>query len=276
MLIPMMMDLVVEELKLVVKDRKILFLAILINFIFSPLLAFLWAKLFFNNLDPKFVVGWILKLTMPCSAMMVAWTGLAKGKTETALIIQVFSFILAIPFVPFWMSALGHSYVAIPTFFIIKKIFFIIVMPMIIGISLRELLIKKIGQDNFQKEVKPFLPPLSALGMYVIIFSAISREAKVIFENLHLIWVLLLSILIIYPLLFVLTIFFSKKLKIKYENAIALGYSTTAKNHGITLAIAFNAFGGLSILPASFAPILQIPLMMAIYYLSPKVKNFLK
>jgi len=97
----MMMGLVVEELKLVVKDRKILLLAILINFIFSPLLAFLWAKLFFNNLDPKFVVGWILKLTMPCSAMMVAWAGLAKGKTETALIIQVFSFILAIPFVPF-------------------------------------------------------------------------------------------------------------------------------------------------------------------------------
>lgn len=72
------------------------------------------------------------------------------------------------------MSALSYSYVVIPAFFIIKKIFFIIVMPMIIGISLRELLIKKIGQDNFQKEVKPFLPPLSTLGMYVIIFSAIS------------------------------------------------------------------------------------------------------
>ena len=50
----------------------------------------------------------------------------------------------------------------------------------------------------------------------------------------------------------------------------------TAKNHSITLAIAFSAFGWLSILPASFAPILQIPLMMAIYHLSPKVKNFLK
>lgn len=276
MLIPMMMGLVIEELKLVAKDKKILLVAVLVNFVLSPLLAFLWAKLFFNNLDPKFIVGWILKLTMPCSAMMVAWTGMAKGKTETALVIQVVSFILAIFFVPFWMNALARSYVAIPIFFIIKKIFFIIVVPMIIGISLRELLIKKIGQDNFQKEIKPFLPPLSTLGMYVIIFFAISQEAKIIFENLHLIWILFLSILIVYPLLFALTVFFSKKFKIKYENAIALGYSTTAKNHGITLAIAFSSFGGLSILPASFVPILQIPLMMAIYHLSPKVKNFLR
>lgn len=274
MLIPMMMGLVIEELKLVAKDRKILFLAVLMNFIISPLLAFFWAKLFFNNLDPKFIAGWILKLTMPCSAMMVAWTGLAKGKTETALVIQVFSFILAIMFVPLWMTILAHSYVAIPAFFIIKKIFLIIVVPMIVGISLRELLIKKIGEEDFKKEVKPFLPPLSTLGMYVIIFSAISQEAKVIFENLHLIWILFLSILIVYPLLFILSIFLSRKLKIKYENAIALGYSTTAKNHGITLAIAFSTFGGLSILPAAFAPILQIPLMMEIYHLSPKIKTY--
>jgi len=58
-----------------------------------------------------------------------------------------------------------------------------------------------------------------------------------------------------------------------YENAIALDYSTIAKNHGITLALAFSAFGGLSILPAAFAPILQIPLMMTIYHLSPKIKT---
>ncbi len=274
MLIPMMMGLVVEELKLVVKDKKILLLATLINFIISPLLAFVWAKLFFHNLDPKFIAGWILKLTMPCSSMMVAWTGLAKGKTETALVIQIVSFILAVIFVPFWMTTLAHSYVAIPVSFIIKKIFFIIVIPMILGISLRELIIKKIGQENFKKEIKPFLPPLSTLGMYVIIFSAISQETKVIFENLRLIWFLFLSILIIYPLLFIISIFLSHKFKIKYENAIALGYSTTAKNHGITLAVALSAFGGLSILPATFTPILQIPLMMAIYHLSPIIRIY--
>lgn len=274
MLIPMMMSLAIEELKLVVKDKKILFLATLINFVISPLLAFFWAKLFFHNLDSKFIAGWILKLTMPCAAMMVAWTGLAKGKIETALVIQVVSFILTIIFVPLWMTILAHSYVSIPVFFIIKKIFFIIVVPMAIGVSLREILIKKIGEENFKKEIKPFLPPLSTLGMYVIIFSAISQESKVIFKNLHLIWILFFSILIIYPLLFSLSIFLSRKFKIKYENAIALGYSTTAKNHGITLALAFSAFGGLSILPPAFAPILQIPLMMTIYHLSPKIKSY--
>lgn len=272
MLIPMMMGVVIEELKLVFKDKKILAIAVLMNFVISPLLAYLWAKLFFSGLDPKFIVGWILKLTMPCSAMMVAWTGMAKGKTETALVIQVFSFVLAILFVPFWMTALAHSYVAIDVWFIIKKILWIIVLPMIIGISLREILVGKIGQNDFNKEIKPFLPPLSTLGMYLVIFSAISLEAKTIMANFHLIWMLVFSMATVYPLLFLIGMFISKKARIKYENAIALGYSVTAKNHGITLAVAFSAFGGLSILPAAFAPILQIPIMLIIYHLSKKLR----
>jgi predicted Na+-dependent transporter len=112
-----------RRIKISGQRQKNLLIAILINFVISPLLAFLWAKLFFKNSDPKFVAGWILKLTMPCSAMMVAWTGLAKGKTETALVIQVFSFILAIMFLPFWMTTLAHSYVTTPAFLIIKKYF---------------------------------------------------------------------------------------------------------------------------------------------------------
>ena len=57
MLFPMMMGIVIEELKLVAKDKKIILVSIIINFILSPLLAYFWSKLFFVGFDPKFIAG---------------------------------------------------------------------------------------------------------------------------------------------------------------------------------------------------------------------------
>ena len=66
----------------------------------------------------------------------------------------------------------------------------------------------------------------------------------------------------------------SKKSGISYENAIAIGFATTAKNHGITLALAMTAFGGLSVLPPSTVPMFQVLLMMFIWKISPKIRSY--
>mgnify|MGYP005838483705 CR=1 FL=1 len=275
MLFPMMMGIAIRELKMVAKDKKILLISILINFLLSPIIAYIWAKLFFDGLDPLFIVGWILKLTVPCSAMMVAWTGLSKGKTETALVIQVVSFLFAIVAIPFWMIFLLGKDIDINFLFISQKILWIIVLPMIAGIATREWFIrKKYGKEIFNREIKPFLPPISSIGMYIVIFIAVSGEVSAILKNLNLIWILTVSVLIVYPILFFIAIWVSKKLKVSYENAIAIGFSSTAKNHGITLAIALSAFGGLSILPASIVPMLQVILMLGIWKASPRIKRW--
>jgi len=275
MLFPMMMGIAINELKEVAKDKKILTISILINFVLSPIIAYLWAKFFFAGLDPMFIAGWILKLVVPCSTMMVAWTGLSKGKTETALVIQVVSFLVAMFAIPLWMTLLVGSYAPVSFMFIFEKILWIIVLPLLLGIATRELFIhKKYGKEVFQKDIKPFLPPISSLGMYIIIFIAIAGEASVILKNIHLIWILILSVFIVYPILFFITMWISKIFNVSYENAIAIGFGSGAKNHGITLAIAISAFGGLSVLAPSIVPMFQILFMLGIWKLSPRIKRW--
>jgi len=277
MLFPMMLGVDIEELKLVLKDKKILFISVLINFVLSPLIAYAWARLFFVGLDPLFIAGWILKLVVPCSAMMVAWTGMARGKTETALVIQVLSFLIAIVAIPLWMLLLVGSYVPISFLFIMEKILWIIVLPLLAGISVRELFIhRRYGKKVFKEDIKPFLPPISSLGMYLVIFIAISGEAAAILENLHLIWILILSVFIVYPVLFLLAIWISKRMGLSYEDAIAVGFGSAAKNHGITLALALSAFGGLAVLPPSIVPMFQVLLMLAIWKLSPRIRHWFR
>lgn len=277
MLLPMMMTIVVGELKLVMQDRKIILIASLINFVLSPLIGFAWAKLFFNGLDPQFIAGWILKLTVPCSSMMVAWTGMSRGKTETALVIQVVSFLLATVTIPLWMMLLAGTYVSIDFWFFGKKLLLVVVLPMIAGISIRELLIhRKYGKKFFKEEVKPFLPPISSVGMFMVIFIAVSGQASAIVDNLHLVWILLISIALVYPLLLVLSLFVSKKALLSYPDSIAIGFATTAKNHGIALALAVSSIGGLSILPSTIVPIFQVSLMMIIWKMSPRIEQWFK
>jgi len=275
MLLPMMMTIVIEDLKLVFQDRKIFFIAVLINFVLSPLVGFFWAKLFFTGLDPKFIAGWILKLTVPCSSMMVAWTGMSRGRTETALVIQVVSFILAIIAIPFWMLLLAGAYVPINPFIFGKSVLLVVVLPMITGITIREILIhRKYGKKFFKEEVKPFLPPISSLGMFLVIFIAVAGEATAIIDNLQLVWILLISTVLVYPFLLAASLFVSKKSHLSYQDSIAIGFGTAAKNHGIALALTVSSIGGLSILPSTVVPIFQISLMILIWKLSPKIEQW--
>ncbi|MEJ2249755.1 MAG: bile acid:sodium symporter [Candidatus Lokiarchaeota archaeon] len=274
-LFPMMMGIAIKEVKRVGRNGRILAVSMGLNFIVAPIIAYLWAKLFFTGLDPLFIAGWILKITVPASSMMVAWTGIAHGKIETALLIQVLSFLIAIIMIPIWMTLLVGAYVPVNFLYFTEQILIIIVVPMIVGLFVKTLIVKKRNKKYFNTEIKPFLPPLSTLGMYYVIFVAIGQQASIIITHLDLIGILIASICVVYPGLFVLSLYISKKAGLQYKDAIAIGFGTTAKNHGITLVLAITTFGGLAVLPPSLVPIFQVILMIIITKLSPKIEKYI-
>ena len=275
MLYPMMINLKIEDVVKAAKSPKIISIALLMNFLLAPLLGALWAFILLRNTDPYLATGFILKIVVPCSGMVAAWTGYARGKVETALIIVALSLLLAIPLVPFWMWLLARIYVSIDPFMILQKIFFIIILPLIAGSITRKLLIRKIGMEKYRK-ISPDFPAVSTLGMLIMIFTIISTQARTIIPNFHYVSLVLLGIATLYPLNFLLVIFISKALRIGFGDCMALGYSVTAKNHAITIGIAVTAFHGtLAVLPAAVAPLLQMPIMLLFLHLSPKIESFL-
>ena len=275
MLYPMMINLKIEDVVKAAKSPKIISIALLMNFLLAPLLGALWAFILLRNTDPYLATGFILKIVVPCSGMVAAWTGYARGKVETALIIVALSLLLAIPLVPFWMWLLARIYVSIDPFMILQKIFLIIILPLIAGSITRKLLIRKIGMEKYRK-ISPDFPAVSTLGMLIMIFTIISTQARTIIPNFHYVSLVLLGIATLYPLNFLLVIFISKALRIGFGDCMALGYSVTAKNHAITIGIAVTAFHGtLAVLPAAVAPLLQMPIMLLFLHLSPKIESFL-
>ena len=149
MLFPMMITLKIESIARALKDLKLSVISILVNFLVAPLLGALWAHFLFRNTDPFLAAGFILKVAVPCSGMVAAWTGYAKGKVESALIIVALSLLLAIFFVPFWMWILAGIYVKIQPLMMLKSIVLIVVLPLAAGFIARKYLVKRYGKQTF-------------------------------------------------------------------------------------------------------------------------------
>lgn len=276
MLYPMMINLRVEDISKALRDWKLLFGTVLINFLLTPVLGALWTRLFFCNADPYLAMGFILKVTVPCSGMVAAWTGYAEGKVESALIVVAVSLVLAIFLVPFWMWALAGAYVPIDPVMIFNKMLLIVVLPLAAGMVTRRALVVKYGPKQYKQRIAPYFPAISTCGMLLMIFIIIATQAELILDHFQWMFLILLGIATLYPLLFALAIGFAKAAHLDYGNGMALGYSVTAKNHAITIGLASAAFGGtLAVLPAAVAPLVQIPIMLLVLKASDGVRRIL-
>ncbi|MCD6444882.1 arsenic resistance protein [Candidatus Bathyarchaeota archaeon] len=275
MLYPMMINVKIEEIKYALTNFKIVASAVLMNFVISPLLGALFAHIFLGNLNPQLLAGFILILTVPCSGMVVAWTGFAKGRIETALSIVALSFILAIFLIPLWMLILVGSYIEVDFWMMFQKLLVMIVLPLIAGLATRKFLIRKIGVKRFL-EITPIFPAISCLGMYAIVFIAMALQSKIILANPSYILMIALGIISVYSILFIISILYSKFVGFNYRDTIALGYAVTAKNNSITIALAITTFGGLSVVPPAFATIIQILMMLIILRLATRIEKFIE
>ncbi len=276
MLYPMMVNLRVEDIGKAVKNPRLVAVALAINFLVTPPLGALWAYFLFRHSDPLLAVGFILKVTVPCSGMVAAWTGYARGRVESALVIVALSLLTAIVAVPLWMWVLAGRYVAIDPGMIFQKMLIIVVLPLGAGLFTRRLLVRRYGPQGYRQVIAPYFPAISSLGMLGMVFIIIAGQANLILANLGWMLQVVLGIATLYPLIFALAIAACKLTRLDHGHGMAVGYSVAAKNHAITIGLATTAFGGtLAVLPAAVAPIIQIPLMLIFLRLSRLVEKLL-
>ncbi len=222
-------------------DTKAQFLTQLINFGIVPFVAYGFGLYFFSD-KPYMALGLLLAGLVPTSGMTISWTGFAKGNMSAAVKMTVVGLIAGSLLTPFFVKMLLGTSIEINLLAVFKQIVFIVFLPMTLGFITQRVLVRRYGQEDFQKYIGPKFPTLSTLGVLGIVFVALALKAKTIASAPEVLLSILVPLLVLYMFNFILSTLIGKSF-LPRGDAIALVYGSVMRNLSIALAIAINAFG---------------------------------
>ncbi|XDD54324.1 bile acid:sodium symporter [Leptospira sp. WS4.C2] len=252
LMVAMGTTLTVENFKKAVHSKKPLFIGMVSQFGFMPLIAFGLAKGF--GLSPLFSIGLILVGCTPGGTTSNLLTYYAKGDVALSISMTITSTILAIVMMPFlfWLYCSGFNteQIQIPYKSIIGSIF-ILIIPVLIGIKIRSaniklaLKIEKVG---------------SFLGVLMIFFLLIVMVPKNIDILKKTTFAMYISAIFITVLGYVFGYTFSRILKLTDRQSTTVSLETGIQNGPLTIAVILLSFP-----PILVNEILWMPLLYALF-----------
>jgi len=275
MIYPMMVNLSLSSLKKVKDHKKPLIEALVLNFIFAPLLMYFLTSVFAVNL--QITLALMLLSIAPASSMGLGYLGLSEGNMVSGAMIVAAAFILSI----FIYPLAGHYFAAgtslnVPISLILQNLVIILVIPFILGIATREYIERRHGSEKFLR-VKPYFSSITLAFLYVLIFVIFASKAELVLKNLNDIWLLLPIAVLFFGATILLVIYLNKYiLKIDYGQHQSIVFTTVSKNIALTIAILISVFGAngqyMAVFPAIMV-LFQAPFLMIYLKTSGRIRS---